>query len=30
MDIGSKYKLIEKIIQSDDEILPNEIKLLVG
>ncbi len=30
MDIESKYKIVEKIIQSDNEILLNEIKLLVG
>ncbi len=30
MDIESKYKIVEKIIQSNDEILLNEIKLLIG
>jgi hypothetical protein len=30
MDITSKYKIVEKIIQTDDDILLNEIKSLVG
>lgn len=30
MDISIKYKIIEKIIQSNDETLLNEIKSLVG
>ena len=30
MDIKIKNKIVEKIIQSDDEVLLNEIKSLVG
>jgi gas vesicle protein len=30
MDIASKYKIVEKIIQTDDDLLLNEIKSLVG
>lgn len=30
MDIASKYRIVEKIMQSDDDILLNEIKSLVG
>ncbi|WP_202913831.1 hypothetical protein [Pararcticibacter amylolyticus] len=30
MDISLKYRIVEKIIQSNDEILLNEIKSLVG
>lgn len=30
MDIKIKNKIVEKIIKSDDEILLNEIKSLVG
>lgn len=30
MDIKMKNKIVEKIIQSNDEILLNEIKSLVG
>jgi hypothetical protein len=30
MDIGSKYKIVERIIQTDDDILLNEIKSLIG
>ena len=30
MDISIKYKIVEKIIQSNDESLLNEIKSLVG
>ena len=30
MDIALKYKIVEKIIQSDDEVLLNEINSLVG
>ena len=30
MDISLKYKIVEKIIQSNDDSLLNEIKLLLG
>jgi len=30
MDIALKYKIVEKIIQTNDDILLNEIKSLVG
>lgn len=30
MDIALKYKIVEKIIQSNDEVLLNEIKSLMG
>lgn len=30
MDIALKYKIVEKIIQTDDDLLLNEIKSLVG
>lgn len=30
MDISIKYKIVEKIIQSNDDSLLNEIKSLVG
>jgi len=30
MDIALKYKIVEKIIQSNDEGLLNEIKSLIG
>lgn len=30
MDIALKYKIVEKIIQSDDENLLNEINSLLG
>lgn len=30
MDIALKYKIVEKIIQSNDDTLLNEIKSLVG
>ncbi len=30
MDITLKYKIVEKIIQSDDENLLNAIKSLIG
>lgn len=30
MDIALKYKIVEKIIQSNDDSLLNEIKSLVG
>jgi hypothetical protein len=30
MDIASKYKIVEKIIQTDDDLLLNEIKSLAG
>lgn len=30
MDISLKYKILEKIIQSEDEGLLNEIKALLG
>jgi hypothetical protein len=30
MDIASKYKIVEKIIQTNDDLLLNEIKSLVG
>lgn len=30
MDIAIKYKIVEKIIQSNDDNLLNEIKSLVG
>ncbi|MVN22071.1 hypothetical protein [Mucilaginibacter arboris] len=30
MDIELKYKIVEKIVQSNDDILLNEIKALVG
>jgi hypothetical protein len=30
MDIESKYRIVEKIIQSNDDYLLNEIKSLVG
>ena len=30
MDIALKYKIVEKIIQSNDETLLNEIRSLVG
>ena len=30
MDISSKYKIVEKIIQSNDEELLNEINALLG
>jgi len=30
MDITSKYKIVERIIQTDDDILLNEIKSLIG
>jgi hypothetical protein len=30
MDIALKYRIVERIIQSDDENLLNEIKSLVG
>jgi len=30
MDISSKYKIVEKIIQSNDEGLLNEINALLG
>jgi hypothetical protein len=30
MDIALKYKIVEKIIQTDDDILLSEIKSLVG
>jgi flagella basal body P-ring formation protein FlgA len=30
MDIALKYRIVEKIIQSNDETLLNEIKSLVG
>lgn len=30
MDIALKYKILEKIIQSNDDSLLNEIKSLVG
>lgn len=30
MDIALKYKIVEKIIQTNDDILLNEIKALIG
>jgi hypothetical protein len=30
MDIISKYQIVEKIIQSDDEAMLNEVKSLLG
>lgn len=30
MDIITKYQIVEKIIQSNDEILLNEVKSLLG
>jgi hypothetical protein len=30
MDIALKYKIVEKIIQTNDDLLLNEIKSLVG
>lgn len=30
MDIISKYQIVEKIIQSDDETVLNEVKSLLG
>jgi hypothetical protein len=30
MDIALKYKIVEKIIQSDDDSVLNEIKSLLG
>ena len=30
MDIESKYKIVEKIIQTNDDVLLNEIKNLIG
>ena len=30
MDIALKYRIVEKIIQSNDDILLNEINLLIG
>lgn len=30
MDIASKYRIVERIIKSDDDTLLNEIKSLVG
>jgi hypothetical protein len=30
MDIALKYKIAEKIIQSDDDTMLNEIKALIG
>jgi hypothetical protein len=30
MDIALKYKIVEKIIQSDDDSVLNEINLLLG
>jgi len=30
MDIALKYKIVEKIIQTNDDTLLNEIKSLVG
>jgi|SRR6185437_1508543 len=30
MDIAVKYKIVEKIIQTNDDLLLNEIKSLVG
>lgn len=30
MDIALKYRIVERIIQSDDDTLLNEIKSLVG
>ncbi len=30
MDSAIKYQIVEKIVQSNDEVLLNEIKLLIG
>jgi len=30
MDLAVKNKIVEKILQSDDELLLNEVKALVG
>lgn len=30
MDIELKYRIVEKIVQSNDDVLLNEIKALVG
>ena len=30
MDIALKYRIVEKIIQSNDDVMLNEIKSLVG
>lgn len=30
MDSALKYKIVEKIVQSNDEVLLNEIKSLIG
>ena len=30
MDISIKYKIVEKIIQTEDEVVLNEVKALLG
>ena len=30
MDIALKYKLVERLIQTDDDVILNEIKVLLG